>query len=107
MWAIDLYLDSDQGYRWRLWGADGRQACASAESFRARANAERLATRFGETARDLRYEVFNAEPGRYGWRAIDVEGRTVACSAAMFCTDEEALEAADRVRRCAGVAAGV
>jgi hypothetical protein len=68
MWAIDLILDGTDGYRWRLWGADGRQACVSAEAFRARANAERTAARFAESARDLAYETVMHEPGRYGAR---------------------------------------
>ena len=102
MWAIDIHLDDEGVYRWRLWSQDGRPASASPVGYAARANAQRQARRFHDDARDLHYEILTDGSGQFVWRAADADGAPVARSAAEFDTHEEALKHAERVRRYAG-----
>lgn len=103
MWVIDIHLDANGEYRWRLWGSDGRPASASPGGFAARANAQRYARRFQHEARDLRYEVVGAR-GEFWWQATHDDGATIARSATRFATADAAAENADRIRRFAGSA---
>jgi uncharacterized protein YegP (UPF0339 family) len=102
MWVIDIHLDRDGAYRWRLWSQDGRAASASLEGFAARANAQRQARRFHDDAREMRYEVLTDGSGQFVWRAADADGTPVARSAAGFDTHDEAAKHAESVRRYAG-----
>ena len=102
MWVIDIHLDRDGAYRWRLWSQDGRPASASAEGYAARANAQRHARRFHDDAREMHYEILTDGSGHFVWRAADAEGRPVARSAAGFATHVEAAKHAECVRRYAG-----
>lgn len=102
MWVIDIHLDDEGVYRWRLWSQDGRAASASPEGYAARANAQRNARLFHDAARDLHYEVRTDGSGHFVWNAADEEGISVARSAAGFATRDEAIKHADLVRRFAG-----
>ena len=107
MWAIDVHLDQSGLYRWRLWAADGRTVCSSPVGYPARFNAQRLAKQFSEAARDLQYVTDTDGSGTFVWRAVDDGGEPVASSAQTFACPRSADEAADRVRRYAGMARGV
>ena len=107
MWAIDVHLDPAGLYRWRLWAADGRTACSSPVGFPARFNAQRQAKQFSEAARDLQYVIDADGSGSFVWRAVDSDGKPLASSAQTFECPRSADEAADRVRRYAGLARGV
>ena len=102
MWVIDIHLDEHGAYRWRLWSRDGRPAGASPQGYAARANAQRLARRFHEEARDLHFEVTAEDIGRFRWEAADAEGTPLARSAPVFATPEDAAQHAESVRRYAG-----
>lgn len=106
MWFIDIHRSTDGLYHWRLWAADGRAACASAQGYQAWFNAERQARRFSDEARDLQYEVTPDGEGSR-WRAVDGDGRAVARSLPVFPSDVAAGTAVDQVRKYAGIARGL
>ena len=104
MWVIDIHLDENGAYRWRLWSRDGRPAGASPDGYAARANAQRHARRFHDEARDLQFQVTAEDIGRFRWQAADADGTPLACSAPVFATADEAAQHAESVRRYAGSA---
>lgn len=102
MWVIDIHLDEDGAYRWRLWSRDGRPAGASPGGYAARANAQRHARRFHEEARGLHFEVKAEDVGRFRWQAADDEGNPLARSTPVFETANDAAKHAESVRRYVG-----
>ena len=102
MWVVDIHIDENGAYRWRLWGTDGRPASVSPDGYAARYNAQRYARRFHDEARDLQFEVTPDGVGRFRWQVTDAEGAPLARSACVFETREEATQHAQDVRRHAG-----
>jgi uncharacterized protein len=100
---FEVYADTAEQYRWRLWSGSNRVA-VSGQDFAGKSNAERAATSFKGSAKTARYEVFGSGEKWY-WNA-SVSSDKVASGGESFVSQSNAQGAADNVRDNAGNATG-
>lgn len=101
---FEVYLDTSDEYRWRLWSGSNRVA-ASGESFASKSNAERAAEGFKTGAKTATYTTFGNGTAWY-WNAKASNGEKIATGGKSFVSDYNAQRAADNVRDHVGGATG-
>ena len=113
-----VYVDRGGGGRWRLVAGNGRIVADSGEAYASSAGAERAARsvrsavvgstivrrpatggmRPGASARCVRFVVYKDRRGKYRWRLVAKNGRTIADSARGYRSERDARRAAASVR---------
>jgi uncharacterized protein YegP (UPF0339 family) len=101
---FEVYADTGNHYRWRLWAGTNKVA-VSGESFASKYNAERAANGFKAGAKGYTYDAFGSGSQWY-WHAKASNGEKVASGGESFVSKGNAERAYENVRDSAGSATG-